>query len=257
VVEVRGVRGLATAPNVSLPTSGVAAPGPVDITITQQQFILEPVGDIQGHAAQAEIESALKNRQMDTLADGYFHPDDSVTREDFADHLYLNTPLRQSLAASPLYDDASRSLRGVAEAVTANGSTLRDYNFTPAGMMGAAGNRAFKPQVTITRLDLAVALVRALGLDAEAKAKTGTNVTVTYNGQTLTLADNASISAAQRGYVQLALDKGILQAYFSLEQGPFDLQPTLKARVKPADPVTRAWLAYAFDHYRQHFVAGN
>jgi serine protease AprX len=256
VVEVRGVRGLTTLPGVSLPTSGAAAPGPVDITVTQQQFILATVPDIQGHPAQAEIESALKNRQMDTFADGNFYPDQNVTRQDFADHLYLNTPLRQSLAAAPKYSDVPSSQRGITEAVTANGSTLRDYNFVPAGMVNASGS-LFNPQATVSRLDLAVALVRALGLDNEAKAKAGSNVTVTYNGQTLTLTDNADIPAPLRGYVQFALDKGILQAYFGLEQGPFDLQPTLKARVKPADPVTRAWLAYAFDHYRQHFVAGN
>ena len=104
---------------------------------------------------------------------------------------------------------------------------------------------------------MAVALVRALGLDTEAQAKAGADVTVTYSGQTLTVADNADIPAALRGYVQFALDKGILQAYFATEQGPYDTQPTLKARVNPNDPVTRAWLAYALDHYRQHFVAGN
>ncbi|HKP12048.1 MAG TPA: S8 family serine peptidase, partial [Blastocatellia bacterium] len=257
VVEVRGVRGLAAAPNVSLPTSGAAAPGPVDITVTQQQFVLARIPDVVGHEAEAQIESALKNRQMDTMADGFFHPDDYVTRQDFAEHLYLNTPLRQSLAALPLYGDAPSNLRGIVEAVTANGSTLRDYNFAPAGMMSAYANKAFKPTLNIARLDLAVALVRALGLDAEAKAKAGTNVTVSYSGQTLTLADNADIPAALRGYVQLALDRGILQASFSMEQGTFDPQPTLKARVKPADPLTRAWLAFALDHYRQHFVAGN
>ena len=57
--------------------------------------------------------------------------------------------------------------------------------------------------------------------------------------------------------VQLALDRGILQAYFSLEQGPFDLQPTLKARVKANDPTTRAWLAYALHNYRARFEAGS
>jgi serine protease AprX len=104
---------------------------------------------------------------------------------------------------------------------------------------------------------MAVALVRALGLDAEARAKAGSPVTVTYSGQTLVLTDNADIPSAQRGYVQLALDRGILQAYFSLEQGPFDLTPTLKARVKPLEPTTRAWMAYGLDNFRQHFVAGN
>lgn len=256
VVEVRGVRGLATAPNASLPTSGLALPGPVDITITQQQFTLAPISDIQGHAAQAQIESALKNRMMDTFIDGTFRPDANVTREDFVLALYLNTAMRQSLGATAKFADIADQTAAMAEAATANGSTLRDFNFTPAGMMSASGS-TFNPTGNISRLDLAVALVRALGLDSEAKAKAGSTVTVVNNGQTLALTDNATIPAAMRGYVQYALDKGILQAYFTMEQGPLELFPTLKARVKPSDPVTRAWLAYALDNYRQHFVAGN
>jgi serine protease AprX len=263
MLEVRGVRGLTTLPNVSLPTSGAAVPGPVDGTITQQLFTLAPVADIQGHAAQAQIESVLKNRMMDTFSDGTFRPDSNVTREDFARLLVLNTPLRQSLGATPKFTDVSGDLAAIAEAATAKGSNLRDFytdgvpsSPAPAGMMSASGS-TFNPGGAVSRLDLAVALVRALGLDAEAKAKAGSNVTVTYSGQTLVLADNADIPSAQRGYVQFALDRGILQAYFSLEQGPFDLQPTLKARVKPNDPTTRAWLAYALDHFRQRFVVGN
>jgi len=256
ILEVRGVRGLAALPNFSLPTSGAAAPGPVDGTITQQKFTLAPVPDIQGHAAQAEIESVLKNRMMDTFSDGNFRPNTNVTRADFAQLLMLNTPLRQSLAATPKFTDVSGTLRAIAEAVTANGSTLRDWNFTPQGVMSATGSK-FKPQSLVSRLDIAVALVRALGLDAEAQALTGTNVTVTYNGQTLVLTDNADIPLALRGYVQFALDRQILQAFFTLEQGPFDFQPTLKARVKPNDDMTRALMAYALDHFRQHFVAGN
>ncbi len=107
VVEARGVRGLATAPNASLPTSGLALPGPVDITITQQQFTLAPIADIQGHAAQAQIESALKNRMMDIFPDGTFRPDANVTRADLAIHLYLNTAMRQSLGANPRFTDVT------------------------------------------------------------------------------------------------------------------------------------------------------
>jgi serine protease AprX len=255
LLEVRGVRGLAALPNVSLPTSGAATPGPVDGTITQKQFTLEPVADIQGHIAQAQIENALKNRQMDTFADGTFRPDNAVTREDFAQLLALNTPLRQSFSSASFYD-VSNEFAPLAQAVSANGSTLRDFNFTPKGMMsGTAG--AFSPQAKTLRIDLAVALVRALGFDNEAKAKAGQPVTVTYSGQTLTLTDNAEIPANLRGYVQLALDRGILQATFSLEQGPFDPQPTLKARVNPNDANSRAFMAYALDRFRQHFVAGN
>jgi serine protease AprX len=256
LVEVRGVRGLTALPEVSLPTSGAAAPGPVNMTITQQQFNLAPIADIQGHPAQAQIETALKSRMMDTEADGLFHPDDALARGDFAQLLYLNTPLRQSLGPAPKFTDVSPDLEPIAEAVTANGSNLRDWNFAPAGMMSAAGS-TFNPTGTVTRLDTAVALVRALGLDADAKSKAGSTVTVNYSGQTITLDDNADIPSALRGYVQDALDRGILQAYFSLEQGPYDLQPTLKARVKPNDAMTRAFMAYALANFGQHFTTGN
>jgi serine protease AprX len=256
LVEVRGVRGLAAAPEVSLPTSGAAAPGPVEIKITQQLFTLEPVGDIQGHPAQAQIETVLKNRQMDTLADGGFHPDATVTREDFARLLYLNTPLRQFPSATPKYSDVSAELAPIAEAVTANGSTLRDWNFAPAGMVAATGS-TFNPTANVTRLDMAVAFVRALGLDDEAKSKAGAVVSAKYNGISVPLADNAEIPPALRGYVQVAIDRGLLQAYFSFEQGPFDFQPQIKARVKANDATTRAFMAYALDNFRQRFVAGN
>lgn len=265
LLEARGVRGLVALPNFSLPTSGAALPGPVDGTITQKKFTLAIVSDIQGHPAQAQIEGALKNRQMDTFSDGTFHPDAFVTRADFVRMLVLNTPLRQSLGNRPRFSDLSNSqsatagyddLASMAEAVTADGSTLRDFNFTPKGMMSATGT-IFNPDGLTNRVDIAVALVRALGLDAEAKAMAGQPVTVTYSGQTLVLTDNASIPSALRGYVQIALDKGILQATYTLEQGPFDQFPTLKARVNPSGTNTRAFMAYALDHFRQHFVAGS
>lgn len=260
-VEVRGVRGLAAAPNVSLPTSGAAAPGPVELTITQQLFTLAPVGDIQNHAARAQIESVLKNRMMDTFSDGTFRPNSNVTRDDLAKLLYLNTPLRQSLGAAPKFFDVSGNSAAIAEAVTAKGSTLRDWytsenSSAPAGLMSATGS-TFNPSGVTSRLDLAIALVRALGNDADAKAKAGTNVTVSYSGQTIIVDDNLDIPLALRGYVQLALDKGILQARFSVTQGPFDPLPVIHARVTPSDPNTRAATAFALDHYRQHFVAGN
>lgn len=257
LLEIRGVRGLATAPGVSLPTTGAALPGPVDGTILQQRFDLAFIADIQGHVAQAQIESALKNRQMDTFSDGTFRPDMLVTRGDLASLLAINTPLRQSVGAGQKYFDLTAEQDLLAQAVTANGSTLRDYTFTPTGMINPNSGAGFKADTTVSRTDVAVALVKALGFDAEAKAKAGQPVTVVYQGQTLTLTDNADIPSALRGYVQYALDRGILQAYFTLEQGPFDFQPTLKARVKPGDFMSRALMAYALDHYRQHFVAGN
>ncbi len=263
LLEVRGVRGLTAVPNFSLPTSGAAAPGPVDITIKQQLFTLAPIPDIQGHPAQAQIETVLKSRMMDTFSNGQFRPDMNVLREDFARLLWLNTPLRQTLGATPRFSDVSGELAALAEAVTARGSNLRDYYTdglsgvaVPDGLMSASGT-SFNRKGTVKRIEIAVALIRALGLDVEAKASAGSAVTVNYNGQTIVLADNADIPSALRGYVQFALDKGILQATFTLEQGPYDFVPTLKARVNPNAPTTRAFMAYALDNFRKHFVAGN
>jgi serine protease AprX len=263
LLEVRGVRGLAAAPNVSLPTSGAAVPGPVDITVKQQLFTLAPIPDIQGHPAQAQIEMVLKNRMMDTYSNGQFRPDYKITREDFARLLWLNTPVRQTLGATSRFTDVTGELAALAEAVTARGSNLRDYYTDglsgvaiPDGLMSATGT-TFNPNGNVKRIEIAVALIRTLGLDAEAKAKAGSLVTVTYNGQVITLSDNADIPSALRGYVQFALDKGILQATFTLEQGPFDFTPTLKARVNPNDLMTRAFMAYALDNFKKRFVAGN
>jgi serine protease AprX len=253
-VEIRGARGLTAVPGVSLPTSGAGLPGPVDGTITLQRFDLAPVADIQNDALRTDIETALKNRRIDTLADGLFHPDQAATREDFARALLLNTPVRQSLGSAPKFADVSGDLSALADALTANGSTLRDWNFAPAGLMSATAT-GFSPATTITRLDLAVAFVRALGLDTEAKAKAGT--AVTYNGSALT--DNAQIPAALRGYVQYAIDKGFLEVYpAEVKQiAPGQFQALPGPRVEPSNAVTRAALAAKLNAFAAKFAAGN
>lgn len=248
LLEARGVRGLATLPEVPLPISGVALPGPVDGSITQQVYILPAVADIQGDPAQAEIEFVLKNRMMDVLSDGLFHPASTVTRGDFARSLVFNTALRQSLGSAPKYADTTGPLEAIAEAATTAGSTLRDYDFAPSGMLTASA-AAFSPNANVTRLDVAVALVKALGLDAAAQALSGTIIVASNSGQSVEVSDEAAIPAALRGYVQLALDRGILSATFTTS--PF------AATVSPNGTVTRSSLAFALDHYRVSFAAGN
>jgi serine protease AprX len=253
LLEIRGVRGLAALPNFSLPTSGAALPGPVDGTIIQKKFTLQNIPDIQGHVAQADIETVLKNRRMDILSDGLFHPNDNVTREGFLRTLNINVPLRQLLAAAPRFADVSGELGALAEAATANGSTLRDYNFTPQGVMSAAGT-SFNPNATVNRLDVAVAFVRALGRDAEARALANTDVT--YQGTTLS--DNGGIPAALRGYVQMALDKGLFEAFPAeiQEVSPGQFVAVPGPRFEPNTLVTRAKLAQKLVIFGQAFVTG-
>lgn len=251
-LEVRGATGLTAVPGVTSPVQ-IAAPGPVDGNVTQIKFILPNIPDINGHAQQAAIEAAIKNRVIDTYADGTFRPDSTVSREDLARSLVLNTSLRQSLAATPKFGDVSGDLRNIAEAVTASGSTLRDFDFVPAGMISSSGS-SFNPSGTVNRLDLAVALVKALGHDAAARALAGS--TVTTGG--VPLSDNAQIPAALRGYVQLAIDKGLFEAFPAevRQIGPGQFIAIPGPRFEPATTVNRATLAVKLNAYRQLFTTG-
>lgn len=262
VMEVRGARGV-TSNGVStplLPASGAGLPGDVVGTITKKSLTISPaITDIQGHAAQSQIQLAVINRRMDVLADNSFQPDAFVTREDFARSLALNVPIRQTLATSPKFMDVSAEFEPLAQAITSRGSTLRDFytgesTQAAAGLMSAVGSN-FSPAGTVSRLDLAVAFVRALGLDAEAKAKAGSAVKDAAGQE---LIDNAQIAPALRGYVQLAIDKGFLEVYpASVQQTPTGFIALPGPRVEPNVNVTRAALAVKLNTFAQRFVAGN
>jgi serine protease AprX len=144
-------------------------------------------------------------------------------------------------------------LGALAEAVTANGSTLRDFDFVPKGMMSFSGT-LFNPAGGANRLDLAVALVKALGHDATARSLAGS--TVTFQGAPLS--DNAQIPSAMRGYVQLAIDKGLFEAFPAevreIAPGQFIAIPG--PRFEPATTVTRADLAGRLNKYRSLFTTG-
>lgn len=249
-LEVRGASGLAAVP-VAAPTQ-IALPGTVDGTISQIKYILPNIADINGHPQQAAIEQAIKSRLIDTLADGTFQPNQTVSRGDFARTLVSNTSLRQTLGSTPKFTDVSGDLARIAEAVTANASTLRDFNFTPKALMPTTG-ATFNPNGTISRLDMAVAFVRALGADEAARAKA--NMPVTVNGSVIS--DNAQIPAELRGYVQLAIDKGLFETFAAevrIVNGQYTVLPG--PRFEPNTTVNRATLAAKLNIFHGLFTTG-
>ena len=252
VAEIRGLRGLAAVPQVGSPV-GIAIPEEVSGFYKTAVIAVEEPFDIQGHPAEQGIRTALANRRMDTFANNTFAPDALVTREDFARTLALNAPVRQLLAATPKFTDVSSDFRPFAEAVTARGSTLRDWDFTPHGLISASGS-SFNPTAIVSRLVLAVALVRALGQDAQARALA--NSTVTSGGQPLI--DNAQIPGELRGYVQIALDKGLLEAFPAevreIAPGQFIALPG--PRFEPNTTISRATLAIKVNIFVQRFITG-
>lgn len=250
-VEARGVRGTSAAPVTS--PQAVAPPGPVDGVISQSRNVLPNIPDIIGHPRRGVIEQAIGRRLIDTFSDGTFRPDATVTRESLARTLQANAMVRQALGANPKFSDVSGDLGRFAEALTTRGSSFRDFDFVATGMIGSTGT-TFNPGGTVNRLDLAVAFVKALGHDAAARALA--NSTVTSGGNALS--DNPQIPASLRGYVQIALNKGLFKAFPAevrqIAPGQFIVVPG--PRFEPATTVDRADFASRLITYAGLFNTG-
>lgn len=242
-VELRGLRG-----DPANPTDGAALPETVEGTIRSTGApAFFGLGDIAGHPAEAGIKAAVGDRLVDGFADGTFRPDATLTRAELADFLVMGAATRQFLpfTTGATFADVATAQAPLAEAVAARGAALRDDFQQFRGSMLATGPGQFSPLAASRRFEVAYALVQSLGLEAEALSLNGESVTVDVNGERIPIDDQGSIPAGFAGYVQLALDLRILNAYFSLEQGPFDLMPTLHARFRPVDGVTRGAYAVA------------
>jgi serine protease AprX len=254
------VRGIGSVSGTSVDPAGIsngwAAPGTVDGEIS---FInsggYTGMLDVANHPARQAIEFAVANRLVDGYSDKQFRPDATLKRSEMAQYLLMGQSVRQHLPfnnRSSFSDLAAGDARyAYAESAVARGGALRDLTQSQDGVMGTL-NGAFRPSDSVTRVSLAYSLVQSLALQAEARAFTGP-MTAFYDGKRIPIDDVASIPASLRGYVQLALDRGLINARFTVTQGPFDLQPTLHAYFDPSKTVTRAAFAVAAGRYQAHY----
>ncbi|WP_261989956.1 S8 family peptidase [Hymenobacter sp. BT190] len=220
---------------------GVALPETVNGTISLNQSQGSTgLADAANHAAKASIELAVSKRLMDGLPNG-FKPEQNLTRIQLADYLLMGQAIRQSLplTGAATFGDVSAAEQLLASSVTAQGAALRDRNYAQNGVMQPVAAGAFGPNQTVTRASLAYSLVQSLGLQNKAQ-QAPSAVTVEVDGRRIPIDDAAQIPAGLAGYVQVALDMNIINAYYTIMQGPYDLQPTLHATFKPAQVVKRA-----------------
>ncbi len=251
-VTVRGVGSVSgTNLDPASVTNGYGVPGNVRVNVKQLRTDgYSGLNDVTGHPARGFIEFGVSNRLVDADAGGNFRPNDALRKRELADFQLMGAGVRQSdpFGGASFVDVPDTSaLYPFAEGVSLRGGALRDTFQTSDRVVRSTGN-TFAGDGTVAKQELAYTLIQGLGLQAQARAHTGA-VSAMYDGQRIVLDDDASIAPALRGYVQLAMDMNLLPARFSITQGPFDLQPVVRASFEPATTVSRADYAAAASRF--------
>ncbi|WP_270180746.1 S8 family serine peptidase [Alkalihalobacillus sp. CinArs1] len=229
--------------------NGLALPESIDGELTFKKANgFKGLNDVSGHPAESAIKAGVSERLLDTDKRGNYKPDSKLKRIDLAKFLTMGAGVVQSLPSSgDNFSDVNSTDLAYVEAVTATGAALKDINQDDAGiMLGTDG--IFNPKGTVSRAELAYSLVQSLGLEKEA-ASTNEQITVKYNGERIQLEDASEVPTELKGYVQLALDLNILNAYFDVTQGPYDLEPTVTASFAPTKEVTKGDFAVAMTRF--------
>lgn len=248
-VEVRGLRGSTANP------IGAGLPEQVNGVLTFKTASgFSGLNDIAGHPAESAIKAAVSERLIDGYGDGSFQPDKLLSRGELANYLTMGAEIRQILPAASGFPDVT-NVNPFIEAVAAKGAALRDRAQSQNGVMLPMANGNFASDQGVSRMDLAYSLVQSLGLQGEAEARNNDALTVQYGDQRLLIEDADQIPLHLRGYVQVALDLNILNAYFSVTQGPYDLSPTVHATFHPVQQVTRGDYAVAVSRFFSAFLS--
>ncbi|MCA1615991.1 MAG: S-layer homology domain-containing protein, partial [Acidobacteria bacterium] len=158
----------------------------------------------------AQREDVLQSLRSHVLAPvgRNFRPAASVTRSELAAALVVGGRVPQYMPGAPTFRDVRDLTTMLA---------VESCQHSPRGALfhGTEAGGAFSPHAPADRLTTAVALVRAAGLQSEAEAKA--------NDPLLQLTDAASVPATLRGYVSVALARGLLAP----EQSAFRPQTAL------------------------------
>jgi|TARA_R110000765_G_scaffold30592_3_gene72199 subtilisin family serine protease len=247
---IGGISGVALDP-VGV-TNGYAVPGDIAVSIK----IIKTdgytgLGDVENHPAKSFIEYAVSEELVDANANG-FEPDETLSRQDLADFLTLGAGIRQSnLATTIAFNDVSGKYSAAINAVNSQGAALRNTAQNQAPVLTGTAS-SFNPEQAVDRTQVAYSLVQSLALQPLAESFSG-DITAIFQDQRVVLADQAQIPAEFKGYVQLALDLGILSAHFDIQQGPYDLEPTIIANFNGNNGVTRADYAVAATRFFNNY----
>jgi serine protease AprX len=171
--------------------SAAATPQAFSGVFETAHVVYAPMSDVAGLDASTldNIRRAVSALAMYPGADGLFRPGAAVTRAEMAEAMIVGARVPQYVPNTPSFVD-------VQDTTTMNFAEGAQSLFPDAVRGGA-----FRPDEHLTRLAAAVVLVRAAGLQAEADSKAGAQLGYT---------DAATIPWALRGYVQVAVERGLI-----------------------------------------------
>lgn len=195
--------------------------------LTAPAFAAESFSDVpESYWAVNQIRSFADQGIINGLPDGTFDPDGAVTREAFAKMLVLtfNSPLQTP--EDPTFTDVAPD-RWSYPYVEAAKDYLTGYS-SPGGYY-----MAFHPEQPAVREDIAVALVRMLGL-------TGNDARDPYYAQN-TFRDAGAISPELVSYISVAAERGLINGY---SDGTF----------RPSASITRAEVVTMLDRAAKRTV---
>ncbi|MCC2605201.1 S8 family serine peptidase [Planctobacterium marinum] len=250
-------RGIGSISGVSVDPVGVTNGIGVPATNTVNIRLLETAGfagidDTQNHPARPFVEYVVAEQLMDAKKQG-FKPDAPLKRIELADSMTLAGNLRQSINGNQaVFADVSADAHGIANSAAQTGGVLSDLEFADAATVAPESPEHFGANMTVTKEQMAYTLVQALGLQDSANAFDSNSplIAIVFD-QAVEVADSADIAPQLRGHVQQALALGLLSVQVDVEQGPFDLEPTLVARFEPANSVSRGEAAMTITRFRQ------
>jgi hypothetical protein len=144
--------------------------------------------------AYAAISNLISLDYITGYPDGSFKPDGAITRAEFVSILTRALKLQAYSPPASEFSDVSTSdwFYGSVESAV--------Y----AGIANGEGDSSFSPGKPVTREEMAVILVNALGKQNEAKTSMGAQTG---------FADDVSISSWARGFVAVATKYGLLKGY--------------------------------------------
>ena len=156
--------------------------------------------DMGSHWADVTIGKLIELGVINGYGDGTFRPDNTITRAEFS--TIVRKAFKYDEAEGNSFDDTSN-----------HWAKNEVHTLVCSGVIDKAEyGDLYIPDKNITRIEMAKMIVRAVGLGEQA---------VDMAGNDTRFIDNTDIPSADRGYIIIASDKGIINGYPDLTFKPY------------------------------------